>query len=303
MTATRHADADVARPAGTIRIAPRSVAGRVWREARADGLTDWAAALTYYGVLSVFPALLALVSVLGLIGASAIDPLIDNLTTAAPGPAKDIVVSALEGLQRNQSGAGLTFALGLGGALWAASGYVGAFIRAANTIWDVEEGRPFWKTVPLRLVVTVVTLLMLATVAIAVTVTGPLAREVGDLVGVGSAAVTAWDIAKWPVLLLVLTFLLAILYWASPDVQHPRLRWVTPGGMIAVLLWIAASAGFAFYVANFGSYNATYGSLGGIIVFLIWLWVSNIALLVGAEINAELGRERQVPGSGEGGQL
>jgi membrane protein len=271
-----------------------AVTSRVWRRLRDDGVTDWAAALTYYGVLSVFPALLALVSVLGLIGESAIDPLIDNLTTAAPGPAKDIVVSALEGLQRNHGGAGVTFAVGLAGALWAASGYVGAFIRAANSIWDVEEGRPFWKTVPLRLAVTVVTLLMLATVAIAVTLTGPLAREVGDLVGVGSAAVTAWDIAKWPALLLVLTFLLAILYWASPNVEHPRMRWVTPGGVIAVVLWIAASAGFAFYVANFGSYDATYGSLGGVIVFLVWLWVSNIALLIGAEINAELERGRQI---------
>lgn len=269
------------------------VAKRVWREARADGLTDWAAALTYYGVLSIFPALLALVSVLGIVGASATQPLVDNLTSVAPGPAKDIVTSSLEGLQ-NSGTAGAIFVVGLLGALWSASGYVSAFMRASNAVYDVEEGRPIWKTLPIRIAVTVVTLVLLAASAIAVAVTGPLARQIGDLVGVGSTAVTAWDIAKWPVLVLIVAFLFSILYWAAPNVQHPRLRWVTPGGLIAVVLWLVASGLFALYVANFASYNKTYGALGGVIVFLVWLWLSNLVLLLGAEINAELERARGI---------
>lgn len=272
----------------------RGVVRRVWREARADGLTDWAAALTYYGVLSIFPALLALVSILGIVGASATQPLLDNLTTVAPGPAKDIVTNALSGLEQSGGTAGVLFVAGLLGALWSASGYVSAFMRASNVVYDVEEGRPIWKTLPIRIGVTIVTLALLALSAIAVAVTGPLARQVGDLVGVGSTAVTAWDIAKWPVLLLIVAFLFAILYWASRNARHPGLRWVTPGGLIAVVLWLAVSGLFALYVANFGSYNKTYGALGGVIVFLVWLWLSNLMLLLGAEINAELERARQI---------
>lgn len=272
----------------------RGVAQRVWREARSDGLTDWAAALTYYGVLSIFPALLALVSVLGIVGQSATQPLVDNLTSVAPGPAKDIVTSSLEGLQNSGGAAGAVFVIGLLGALWSASGYVSAFMRASNAVYDVEEGRPIWKTLPIRIAVTVVTLVLLAVSAVAVAVTGPLARQIGDLVGVGDTAVTAWDIAKWPVLVLIVAFLFSILYWAAPNVRHPRLRWVTPGGLIAVVLWLVASALFALYVANFGSYNKTYGALGGVIVFLVWLWLSNLVLLLGAEINAELERARGI---------
>ncbi len=272
----------------------RAIAGRIWGEGRADHLTDWAAALTYYGVLSIFPALLALVSILGIIGESATQPLIDNLTAVAPGPAKDIVTSALRSLQHSGGTAGVLFVAGLLGALWSASGYVSAFMRASNTVYDVAEGRPIWKTLPLRLGITIVTLVLLAISAIAVAVTGPLARQIGGLVGLGSTAVTAWDIAKWPVLVLIVSFLFALLYWASPNVEHPRPRWVTPGGLIAVVLWLVGSALFSLYVSNFGSYNKIYGALGGVIVFLVWLWLSNLVLLLGAEINAELERERQI---------
>jgi membrane protein len=266
------------------------------KEFKADNVSDWAAALTYYGVLSIFPALIALMSLLGLVGKPATQPLIDNLGSVAPGPAKEILTSALQNLQHGKGAAGILFIVGLAAALWAASGYVAAFMRAANAIWDVDEGRPVWKTVPLRLAVTLVLVLLLAISAIAVVVTGPLAREVGNLVGVGGTAVTVWDIAKWPILILVVGFMLAILYFASPNVRQPGFKWVTPGGLIAVLLWIIASALFAFYVANFGSYNATYGALGGVIVFLVWLWISNIVILFGAELNAELERGRQIAG-------
>ncbi len=271
-----------------------SVIRRTVAEFRRDNLTDWAAVLTYYGILAIFPALLALVSILGLIGESATQPLIDNLGTVAPGPAQEILTSALTNLQDSQGAAGVLLVVGLAVALWSASGYVAAFMRASNSIYDVEEGRPFWKTTPVRVVTTLVMLLFLALVAVAVTLTGGLAQEAGKVVGVESTAVEVWDIVKWPVIVVAVITMFAILYWAAPNVRHPRFRWLTPGSVLGVLIWLAASAGFALYVANFSSYNETYGALGGVIVFLIWLWLSNVAILIGAEFNAELARERQI---------
>jgi len=284
-------------PEGPAKLGKRSwwgVLRRTVKEFKDDNLTDWAAALTYYGVLAIFPALLALVSVLGLIGPSATQPLIDNISAVAPGPAKQIVTSAIQNLQRNSGAAGVLFIIGIAGALWSASGYVAAFMRASNAIYEVGEGRPIWKTVPTRVLTTLVLLIMLAAVTIAVTLTGGLAQQVGKLVGLGDAAVTAWDIAKWPVILAVVITMFAILYWAAPNVKHPRFRWISPGGIVGVLLWIVASAAFALYVANFSSYNKTYGALGGVIVFLVWLWISNIAILLGAEFNAEVERGRAI---------
>jgi membrane protein len=239
---------------------------------------------------------LALVSVLGLVGDSATQPLIDNLGKVAPGPAKDIFTSAITNLQKSQGAAGILFIVGLATALWSASGYVAAFMRASNSIYDVEEGRPIWKTLPTRVGTTLVLLLMLAIVAIGVTLTGGLAKQVGNVIGVGSTAVDVWNIAKWPVILIVVMTMFAFLYWATPNVKHPKFRWVSPGGILAVVLWIIASAAFAFYVSRFASYNKTYGALGGVIVFLVWLWISNIAVLLGAEFNAELERGRQIEG-------
>jgi membrane protein len=167
-------------------------------------------------------------------------------------------------------------------------------MRASNAIYEVEEGRPFWKIRPLQLGVTLVMTLLLAACALAVVVTGPLAERVGDVVGAGSAAVTAWDIAKWPAIALIFMLMLALLFYAAPNVRHPRFRWISPGAIVAVLLWVVASGLFAFYVANFGSYNKTYGTLGGVIIFLTWLWISNIAVLLGAELNAEVERGRQI---------
>jgi membrane protein len=295
-----------ARPAGSHARGPATPAelgGRRWwgvlkrtaTEFKEDSLTDWAAALTYYGVLAIFPALLALVSVLGLLGSGATQPLINNVeNVTAPGAAKAILMSAIENLQKSQSAAGLLFIVGLAGALWSASGYVAAFMRASNAIYDVEEGRPFWKTIPIRLGVTVVLVMLLAVTAVAVIFTGGLADQAGKMLGIGSTAVTVWDIAKWPVLLLIVSLMFAILYWASPNVKQAGFRWMSPGGLVAVVVWIIASAAFAFYVANFGSYNKTYGTLAGVIIFLVWLWISNIAVLLGAEFNAELQRGRQI---------
>jgi membrane protein len=275
----------------------RSWAGvlkRTVTEFKEDNLTDWAAALTYYGILAIFPALLVLVSVLGLIGESATQPLIDNLGSVAPGPAQDIFTSAIQNLQGSKGAAGIFFIVGLAGALWSASGYVAAFMRASNSIYDIEEGRPIWKTLPTRVGLTLVLLVLLAISAIAVTLTGGLAKQVGGVLGLSDTAVTVWNIAKWPVLLLIVSFMFALLYWAAPNVKHPKFRWVSPGGVLAVIGWLIASLAFAFYVANFGSYNKTYGALAGPIVFLVWLWISNIMVLLGAEFNAELERGRAI---------
>jgi membrane protein len=267
---------------------------RTFREFREDNLTDRAAALTYYSVLAIFPALIVLVSILGLVGESATKPLIDNLGTVAPGPAKQIFTDAIKNLQGDQGAAGVLFVVGLLAALWSASGYVAAFMRTSNEIYDMPEGRPVWKTLPVRVGLTIVLLVLLAVSTIAVVLTGGLAEKVGNLIGLGSTAVTVWNIAKWPVLLLVVSFMFALLYWAAPNVKQPGFRWVSPGGILAVVGWLIASGAFALYVGNFGSYNKTYGSLGGVIVFLVWLWISNIVILLGAEFNAELERGRAI---------
>jgi membrane protein len=267
---------------------------RTFREFREDNLTDRAAALTYYSVLAIFPALIVLVSILGLVGESATKPLIDNLGTVAPGPAKEIFTNAIKNLQGDQGAAGVLFVIGLLGALWSASGYVAAFMRTSNAIYDMPEGRPVWKTLPVRVGLTIVLLVLLAVSTIAVVLTGGLAEKVGDVIGLGSTAVAVWNIAKWPVLLLVVSFMFALLYWAAPNVKQPGFRWLSPGGILAVVGWLIASGAFALYVGNFGSYNKTYGSLGGVIVFLVWLWISNIVILLGAEFNAELERGRAI---------
>src|SRR3954451_16650498 len=221
---------------------------RTFKQFSEDKLTTWAAALTYYAVLSVFPALLALVSILGLIGKSATQPLLDNLNSVAPGPVKNILSSSLHGLSTGSST--LAFIIGLGAAIWAASGYIGAFMDAADAVWDAPEGRPIWKRIPVRLGVTIVLLVLLAASALAVVFTGPLAQKAGDVIGLGSSFVSVWNIAKWPVLLLIVSFMISLLYWACPNVKQPGFPWITPGGLLAVVLWIAASALFAFYVGN-----------------------------------------------------
>jgi membrane protein len=268
---------------------------RTVKQVGQDNLTSWAAALTYYGILSIFPALLVLIAVLKLSGQQTTQKVLTNVESIAPGPARGILTSAIKDLQQGQSStAGILAIVGLLGALWAASGYVGSFMKAANSIYDVPEGRPIWKTLPTRLAVTIVGGVIVSVAALSVVFTGSLARQLGKLLGLGSTFVTVWDIAKWPVLVILISLLLAILYWASPNAKQGGFKWITPGSLLAVVVWIAASAGFAFYVANFGSYNKTYGSLTAVIVFLVWLWISNLAILFGAEFDAELQRGRAI---------
>jgi membrane protein len=281
-------------PAGPTDLPRRDWLGvlrRTVREFRNDNLTDWAAALTYYAVLSLFPGIILLTAVLGMLGHSATQSLITSIQSVGPGAARDLIVNAIRNAHHY---AGPLAIVGLVGALWSASGYLGAFIRAANAIYDVAEGRPLWKTLPLRVLLTLAMVVLLAVCAVGLVFTGSLATRAGHLLGIGSVGITVWNIAKWPVLFLLVSLAIATLYWRAPNVRQPGFRWFSPGGLLAVLLWAAASAGFAVYVANFGSYNKTYGSLAAVIVFLVWLWISNLAILLGAEFDAELARGRQI---------
>jgi membrane protein len=268
---------------------------RTFREFKEDDLTLLAAALTYYGILALFPALLVLLSLLGLAGAGTIDTLLKNVGSLAPGETRDVITNAVHNLQKSNNGAaGVAFIAGLAAALWSASGYVGAFSKAANVIYEVEEGRKFWKLKPIQIFATLVVVLLTAIVVIAVVVTGPVAEKVGNIIGLGDTAVTVFGIVKWPVIALIVSQIFAFLYWISPNVKQPGYKWVSPGGFLAVALWIVASALFAFYVANFGSYSKTYGSMAAVIIFLVWLWITNVVMLLGLEFNAETERGRQI---------
>jgi membrane protein len=291
----RHGDDQPSDPTDLPKRSWGAVLKRTAKEFSDDNITDWSAALTYYSVLSLFPALLVLVALLGLVGGpKTTQAMLDVVNQLGPSSAVETFKPAIEGVINSKGGAGALFGVGLLGAIWSASGYIGAFFRAANAIWEIEEGRGPVKLIPLRLGVTVLLLILVALVVLALVISGPVAEAVGNVVGLGSTAVTVWSIAKWPVLLLVVSGLVAFLYYVAPNARLPGFRWVTPGGLLAVLLAIAASAGFGFYVANFGSYNATYGALGGVIVFLLWLWIINNALLFGSELDAELERSREL---------
>jgi len=265
-----------------------AVVKRAGKEFKHDNLTDLAAALTYYAVLSIVPGLIVLISLLGLLGPDTTNQVMNQVQQLAPGSAADFVHTLITQAQANKGGAGIGAILGVVVALWSASGYVAAFMRASNVIYGIGEGRPIWKTAPTRLGVTIVAVILLLLSAVIVVVSGPVAKQIGDVLGVGDAAVLLWNIAKWPVLLILVSVLLAILFWASPNAKQGGVKWVSPGGAIAVVIWLMISALFAVYVTGFSSYNKTYGSLAGVVIFLVWLWLTNIALLLGAEVNAEL---------------
>ncbi|MFE4824383.1 YihY/virulence factor BrkB family protein [Streptomyces sp. NPDC056704] len=284
--------------------APTKLPKRAWgavlkgalREFKDDELTDRAAALTYYGVLSLFPALLVLVSLLGLADKSATATVLKNLRQLTPGSARDIITRAMEQMQ-GKAGVGSVMAIvGLALAVWAASGYIAAFIRAANRVYDMPEGRPAWKILPLRIALTLVLMALAVMSALIVVFTGGIARQAGTALGIGDTALTVWSIAKWPVLVVLVTIMIAILYWASPNARVKGFRWITPGSFLALVIWMIASGAFAFYVANFASYNKTYGTMAGVIVFLVWLWITNLAVLLGLEFDAETVRQRSIVG-------
>ncbi len=261
-----------------------------------DNLSDWAAALTYYGLLALFPALIAMVSLIGLVGdpQSTTASLTEIVTEIGPASAAETFSEPIESLASNQSAAGFAFVLGLLVALWSASGYVGAFIRASNIIFETPEGRPFWKLRPLQLLVTLAMVILMAILALGLVLTGPVVDAVAGPIGLSDTAVDIWSIAKWPAMAAIFILMVDVLYYASPNVKQRGFRWVTPGALVAILGWAVASAGFAFYVANFGSYDKTYGTLGGLISLLIWFWISNLAILFGHQLNAERERSAEI---------
>jgi membrane protein len=267
---------------------------RTVKEFKRDELTDRAAGLTYYGILALFPALLVLVALLGIAGDSATRTVLDNIQKLAPGSARDVITNAVTQLQSSGGTSSVVAVVGLLGALWSASGYIAAFIRASNVVYDVPEGRPAWKVLPVRVGLTLALMILACVSALIVVLTGGLARQIGTALGVGDTAMTVWSIAKWPVLVVLVAMMLAILYWAAPNAKNRGFKFVSLGSLLALLIWLAASAAFAFYVANFASYNKTYGTLAGVIIFLVWLWITNLAILLGLEFDAEMARERAV---------
>jgi len=267
---------------------------RTFKQFSEDNISDWAAALTYYGVLSIFPGALVLVSILGMLSSNGQQTVQKTVTEIAGNQQIQSLVNTVLVQVKDPGTASFAAIIGIVLAFWSASGYIAAFMRASNAVYDVPEGRPIWKTLPIRVGVTAVIGLMLIISAFIVVFTGDLARVVGEKIGLGGVAVTVWSIAKWPVLVVLVSLMFAILYWASPNAKTGGFRWVSPGGIFAVVLWLIASGAFAIYLGNFANYGKTYGTLGGVIAFLVWLWISNIAILLGAELDAELERGRAI---------
>jgi membrane protein len=267
---------------------------RTATEFQEDNLSDWAAALTYYGLLSLFPALIAMVSLIGIFGdpKSTTASLTEIITEIGPASAAETFKGPIESITESSGTAGIALVLGIAAALWSASGYTGAFMRASNIIYETPEGRPFWKLRPLQILVTFVMIVMMTLLAVSLVLTGPVVSAVAEPLGIGPTAVDIWNVAKWPVMVLVFLLMLALLYYASPNVKLRGFKWVTPGSLVAIVVWIVASALFALYVSNFGSYDKVYGTLGGMIALLVWFWISNLAILFGHQLNAE--RERSL---------
>jgi membrane protein len=282
-----YAPGGTARGPGTLALLRRTVT-----EFQEDNLSDWAAALTYYALLALFPALIALVSIVGLFAkpTQTAHTITQIVTQIGPSSGAQTFKGPIQSITSNRSAAGILFVVGLAGALWSASGYVGAFMRASNVIYETPEGRPIWKLRPLQIVVTLVIVVLAAILLLALILTGPIVDAIAGPIGISSTATTIWDIAKWPVMLAVVIAIIGLLYYATPNVKLRGVRWVAPGAILAVVVWLVASALFALYVANFGSYDKTYGTLGGIVVMLVWMWITNLAILLGQELNAE--RER-----------
>ncbi|AZS45656.1 MULTISPECIES: YihY/virulence factor BrkB family protein [Microbacterium] len=265
------------------------------REFSSDQCTDIAASLTYYAVLSLFPGLIAIFSLLGVFGQgkAASDAVLGIIEQVAPGDTVDTIRGPIEQIAESP-GAGFALVTGILLAIWSASGYVGAFSRAMNRIYEIEEGRPFWKLKPAQLLVTVITIVLLVIAAIILVVSGSVTKAIGDALGIGDVPQTIWSIAKWPLLIFIVVLVVAILYYATPNAKQPKFRWISMGALLAIIVLAFATAAFGFYVGNFSNYDRTYGSLAGIIIFLLWLWIANLALLFGAEFDAELERGRQL---------
>jgi membrane protein len=287
---------DLTSPVALPRESWKDTLKRTVSEFKEDKLNHWAAALTYYAVLSLFPALIVMVSLVGLLA----DPvrvtkvLTDTVSQLGPSSAADTFKGPIESITSNRGAAGVLLVVGIVSALWAASGYVSAFADACNSIYEVEEGRPFWKLKPIQLAVTFVLIMLAAFVALALVLSGPIVGALGSSLGVSDSVLTVWRYVKWPAMLVLVLVIFGVLYFTAPNARVSGVRWVTAGAILALVAWIVASIAFAIYVSNFGSYDKTYGTLGGAVVFLLWLWITNMAILLGAEFNAETERAKQL---------
>jgi membrane protein len=272
-------------------------------EFQEDNLTDWAATLTYYGLLALFPALIVLVSIVGLVGdpQSTTNTLTDIVNRVGPDSAASTFEGPIRQVTESRGTAGFALIVSTLVALWSASGYLGAFIRASNVIYETREGRPFWKLRPLQLLLTLVLVLLLAVMALGIVLTGPIVSDVAEPIGISDTAVSIWNYAKWLLIAVLFVVMIGVIYYASPNVKQRGFKWITPGGLVALVVWLLASAAFGLYVSQFGSYNKVYGSLAGVVIILIWMWITNLAILFGHELNAEREREQQfeegVPGA------
>jgi membrane protein len=269
---------------------------RTLTEFQEDNLSDWAAALTYYGLLSLFPALIAMVSLIGIFGdpQTTTQKLTEIITEIGPESSAETFKGPIESIVENQTAAGFAFVFGLALALWSASGYVGAFIRASNIIYETPEGRPFWKLRPLQIAVTLAMIVMMVLLAVGLVLTGPIVSAIADPVGLSGTAVDVWNVAKWPAMVAIFILMVDLLYYASPNVKLRGFKWVTPGALVSIVVWALASALFAFYVANFSSYDKTYGTLAGLVILLLWFWITNLAILFGHQLNAERERSAEI---------
>ncbi|QFU98546.1 Putative ribonuclease-like protein YfkH [Luteimicrobium xylanilyticum] len=271
------------------------VAKRSIREFQSDGGQDLAAALTFYAVLAAAPATVALVSLLGFVGdpEKAINDTLDSIRDFAPPQTLDQVESFIRPIA-GSTGSGWALVIGLVLALWSASGFVGAFGRAMNRVYGVPEGRPVWKLRPWLLLVTAVVFVIVVAIIAAMVLSGSIARQVGDLVGLSSTAVTVWNVVKWPVIVILAVLLVALLYWATPNVKQTKFRWISPGALVALVIAAVATLLFGFYVGHAANYNATYGTLAGLFILLLWIYILNMVLILGAEVDAELERGREL---------
>lgn len=273
------------------RILWRSAAGYV-----TDDCTDFAAAMTYCAVTALIPSLVVVVALVNLVtdGSAAVKAILGILRDVGAGPivGNSSLVSVLDSLLVQKDSAKVLFSLGLLVAVWSASGYVSAFTRASNRIYGVREGRTWWKLQLLEILLAAVAMVLMAVAATALVISGPLVNAVGTALHVGPTARLAYSIGRWPVLVAIGIILLSMLFWIAPNVRQPRFRWLTVGGAVALVVGTVVSFGFGLYVANFGSYSRTYGSLGAIVAFLVWLYLSNSAILLGVQVNAQVQRAR-----------
>ncbi|MFN8107526.1 MAG: YihY/virulence factor BrkB family protein [Nocardioidaceae bacterium] len=271
------------------------VGWRVAKEFMKDQSLDMAAALTYYAVFAIFPAMIAVFSAVGLVSdpQRVIAKIEEVLTPLIRESTLDRVMTVLDGVAASR-GAGILAVASIVIALWAASAYVNAFRRMMNRIYGVQEGRALWKLRPLMALVTLVSLALVMLMMLIMIISGPISEAVGKVLGFGEDVAHLWDLLKLPVLLIFLVVSVAILYQATPNVKFPKLRLFSTGSVVAIGAIVVASVGLTFYVRNFANYNQVYGSLAGVIVFMLWMWIINIALLCGAELDAELERGRQL---------